>query len=522
MISTRKITAGAWLAVLAALVIAGSAVAAPSLTITPTEGPVKTPLVITGSGFAPGGLVDLKWQTVEGNRVSGAGFGEVLWPYATVVADSTGAFRLESKAPEDLGGPAHRIEARIGDNVTAQTSFTITRTAEITPKSGPIGTMITLHMTGGGWTQYDNIVAVTYDNSFIGFMCSFNSQGNMTLWLPATGDVGLHTIDVWPALYWGTYPAGAAGPTPWKIAHIADGDQPTKIPKFHFEFQLTPGDLTVPNVVPDPGQVTVVSDAVAAVATAKAPMIALSKDMATPGSDYLLAGGGFKAGDTVKLTWATVTVKEEIKKDKNLGWNATPVVRDLGTAVASPAGTFVVPLTTPYDFGGDHTIRALVDGKEVSQTSIRVQPRFEFVGPNSVNAGEKVNIRGYGLGSEQYTAVWSVLYDNKLNGWVSAFDTNGNATFDVYAVGAPGKHFIDIHEGSNGWPYLNLWESPWPWEPAQHFSFEIKGKAMATMQEPLSKETARAEAPFAALPLLLGGIAVVALALGSRRRGGDQ
>ncbi|MBI4392924.1 MAG: hypothetical protein HY556_03870 [Euryarchaeota archaeon] len=463
---------------LTALFVFGGASAAPTLAVNPDEGPVGTPFTVSGGGFAADSSVDLVWQTMEGNRVSGSGFTEVFWPLKTVKTDTTGAFRVELKAPYDLGGPPHRVEARVGDAVASSTEFTITRTAELSPVSGPLGTMLTLHMTGGGWTQYDNIVAVTYDNAFIGFMCSFNSQGNMTLWLPATGGVGLHTIDVWPALYWGP----DTGPTPWKIAHLAAGDQPTEIPQYHFEFQLTEGVATPDKMLPLEGAITGAQPPLSAEAlvnslkASAAPTLALSSGLIPPGQEMIVAGGGFKAGDTVKLTWSTVTAKTQIAKDKNRGWNATTTVtKDLANALVGPTGTFFVTLKVPYDFGGDHDIKAVVRGEPVAQTSLRVQPHFEFVGPAKVKAGEKVTIRGYGLGYEKYTAVWTVLYDNKLSGWVSAFETQGNATFEMYAVGSPGKHFIDIHEGSNGWPYLNLWESPWPWEPAQHFNFDIVG-----------------------------------------------
>lgn len=464
--------------VLTAFSLAGIATnasaAAPTLSVAPTQGNVDTPATLEGGGFSPGASVELVWQTMEGNRVSGSGYQEIFWPLGTVTADATGAIRFPFKVPFDLGGPSHRIEARLGKDVAATTNYTILRTAKIAPTSGPVGTTIELHMTGGGWTQFDNIVAVTYDNVFMGFQCSFNSQGNMTIWLPAAGKPGLHTIDVWPALYWGP----DSGPTPWKIAHLSDGDQPTKIPKYHFEFMITEGPSVAALVAKDDSMP--VSDAppsaaavLAQLKNVKEPTLALSADLLPTGHDFIVAGAGFAPGAAVKLEWKTVTVKTETKGDKNRGWNATPASRDLGTAVADAAGTFAAMLKVPEDFGGMHDIHAFVGDQKLAQTALQVKPRFEFLGPSVVKAGEKVTVGGYGLGYEKYTAVWSVLYDNQLHGWVSAFETQGKLTFDVYAVGEPGRHFIDVHEGSNGWPYLNLWESPWPWEPPAHFSFEI-------------------------------------------------
>lgn len=451
------------------------AAAGPTLSVTPTEGTVQTPAVIVGSGFAPGETVDLSWYTTIGNDVVVTP-APTIWPLTTVKADGMGEVRYAFKVPFDLGGP-HMIEARTAANLTATTDFAITRTAEIWPASGPIGTMITLHMTGGGSRQYDNIVAVTYDNVFMGFMCANNSQGNMTLTLPAVGALGLHAIDIWPSIWWGP----SDGPTPWKMPHISDGDQPTVVPKFHLEFELTEGVATLDKMLPQEhpmsvAQTPIPADALQArVKESKSPVLALSSGLLPPGGDLVIAGGGLAPGDTVELTWSTVTAKAKAKGYTNAGWNITPVTKSLATVTATSTGTFLLPMKVPYDFGGDHDIQAKVAGKSVAQTSLRIHPRFEFVGPSTVKAGEQVTLRGYGLGYEKYTAVWTLLYDNSVAGWVSAFETQGNVTWKMYAMGAPGKHFIDIHEGTGGFGYLNLHESPWPWEPAAHFNFDIAG-----------------------------------------------
>ena len=56
-------------------------------------------------------------------------------------------------------------------------------------------------MLGVGWTQFDNTLAVDYDNSYIGYGCGFNSNGYMVVHLFATGGPGIHIIDLHPLLY---------------------------------------------------------------------------------------------------------------------------------------------------------------------------------------------------------------------------------------------------------------------------------------------------------------------------------
>ena len=63
------------------------------------------------------------------------------------------------------------------------------------------GQPFTIHLKGLGWTQLDNTIAVDYDNSYVGYGCGFNSNGDVVLNLVATGGPGTHLIDMYPLLY---------------------------------------------------------------------------------------------------------------------------------------------------------------------------------------------------------------------------------------------------------------------------------------------------------------------------------
>ena len=63
------------------------------------------------------------------------------------------------------------------------------------------GQRFTIHLKGVGWTQIDNTLAVTYDNSYIGYGCGFNTNGDVVMNLLATGAPGTHLIDIYPMLY---------------------------------------------------------------------------------------------------------------------------------------------------------------------------------------------------------------------------------------------------------------------------------------------------------------------------------
>ena len=71
------------------------------------------------------------------------------------------------------------------------------------PKRVRVGETFTMQIKGVGWTELDNTVAVTYDNAAIGYACGFNTNGDVTINLVATGDPGTHLIDLYPAIYRG-------------------------------------------------------------------------------------------------------------------------------------------------------------------------------------------------------------------------------------------------------------------------------------------------------------------------------
>ena len=63
------------------------------------------------------------------------------------------------------------------------------------------GQEFTINLDGVGWTQFDNTLAVTYDNSFVGYGCGFNSSGYTVIHMHASGAPGTHLIDLYPMLY---------------------------------------------------------------------------------------------------------------------------------------------------------------------------------------------------------------------------------------------------------------------------------------------------------------------------------
>jgi len=98
--------------------------------------------------------------------------------------------------------------------------------------------MATYHVKGVGWTETANIYTLVYDNSYVGFACGFNSQGDIQIVLPLTGEPGLHYVDLYPAIYRGEDIRGAVN---FRLPQLtyADDHPGEELPAFHFVVEVT-------------------------------------------------------------------------------------------------------------------------------------------------------------------------------------------------------------------------------------------------------------------------------------------
>jgi hypothetical protein len=214
-------------------------VAGATLALTPTQGPVGTRAMLRGQGFPANSSLQLVWQTFVGSRVSGSGFEPQDKDFAQVKVGSDGRFESPVTIPDDLGG-LHGLALRNGDRLAARAFFVIeTSIVSITPKSGPAGTPVTIHLKGVGWTEYDNIYTATYDNAYMGYACGFNSQGDVVINFTAAGEPGEHLIDLYPGIYQG--PANEPQQL-YRLPQLtyADDHPGNKIPALRFAFEVVP------------------------------------------------------------------------------------------------------------------------------------------------------------------------------------------------------------------------------------------------------------------------------------------
>jgi hypothetical protein len=213
-------------------------VANASVALSPTQGPVGTRATLRGEGFPSGATLQLAWETSTGSRISGRDFEWRERPLGEVTVGPDGRIDVPVTIPEDLGG-RHGVALRRGDQTLARVFFAIeTSIVSISPVSGPVGTPVSIHLKGVGWTEYDNLYVATYDNAYMGYVCGFASQGDVVINFQATGTPGPHIIDLYPGIYQGP-------PTEPQLLYrqaqltYADDHPGNKIPALRFVFEVT-------------------------------------------------------------------------------------------------------------------------------------------------------------------------------------------------------------------------------------------------------------------------------------------
>src|SRR6516164_5978682 len=171
----------------------GELVAAP-----PFSG-VGEPALVRGEGLEPGKSYKLNWTRVVGNQLMGPGAeqpGRTNWEeMSKVIAESTadpsGNIEFHFTTPDDLGG-THRLWIDTGSAKKFGSYWVKPTALPVDVTSGPVGTTFTIHLKGGGWTETANIFHVVYDNSYTGYACAFNSNGDIEIFMKATGAPGMH------------------------------------------------------------------------------------------------------------------------------------------------------------------------------------------------------------------------------------------------------------------------------------------------------------------------------------------
>jgi hypothetical protein len=348
--------------------------------------------------------------------------------------DASGSFNLTVKAPLDWGG-LHDIYALVDGVAVAKGGFLISRHATISPKSGPIGTPITITYYGLGSKLYEGSAAMTYDNTFVGQVTANWSRGVAVAHIRASGSVGRHVIVLTDAVTY-SYMNIPQSPNPWatgsKLIFTVTKDAGRPKPVVDWPASVAPTMSSFTTVLPQAAKTT-------AGATGS-----LSVSSGTILTKVDVTASGLTAGAPVDLEWASVVGN----RVNCTGTCWTTLNTPLGKTSAGADGTLRTQVTVPDGLGGWHAVQVIQDGQVKAQFPFFVKRSFASAQPVSdltLRRGQHFTIHLKGLGWTQLDNTIAVDYDNAYIGYACGFNSQGDTVINLTATGAPGTHLIDMY-----------------------------------------------------------------------------
>jgi hypothetical protein len=412
------------------------------LQVTPDEGVAGTPITISGSQLPANAKVELTWSTAnatwlvqtEPDTVNYLGRSDTEFAVVldTTSTNANGAFKVKLDAPQDWGG-LHDIYAVVKGVEESHGGFITLRTVTVTPKSGPIGTPITITYSGLGASLYTGGASLLWDNHYVGELMANWTRGVARVTIRAAGPVGQHTIQIGNAISY-LYLNVPQSPIPYTNGATVtftvtkdDGPPPSSI---DWPVDVAP-TISARTTLQTSG-LSVGTDAKAQLATTRGPVDTAVK----------LTASGISSNATVQLIWSTVVGNRV--NCKSTCW--TFVSQSLGSAKPS-GGAVNTEITVPDGLGGWHVVQLVQGGKIVAQVPFYVMESIVGKGVSSVvvKEGQSFTIHLKGVGWTQLDNTVGVDYDNSYIGYGCGFNSNGDVLLHLNATGGPGTHLIDLY-----------------------------------------------------------------------------
>ena len=425
----------------------GTGIPAPTiklLTTKPDTAVAGTDFAVSGSGLPANKDVLLTWSTAAVNWVLDARpdsvdyLGRTATNYNVQLAiahtDATGAFNLTVKVPQDWGG-LHDIYAVVDGVQVAKGGFLIARHATISPKSGPIGTPITITYSGLGSKLYEGSASMTYDNKFVGQLTANWNRGTAVAHIRASGPVGKHVIVLTDAVTY-SYMNIPQSPNPWatasKLYFTVTKDAGRPKPEIDWPAKVAPTMWAYTTLIPG---------ATSSAGSAKGSLSVTTGAILTK-TDVSVSG--LTPNAPVDLEWASVVGN----RVNCTGTCWTTLNVPLGTATSAADGSLSTKITVPDGLGGWHAVQVIQNGQVKAQLPFFVKRSFASAEPVSnlkLYAGEHFTIHLKGLGWTQLDNTIAVDYDNAYIGYACGFNSQGDTVINLTATGAPGTHLIDMY-----------------------------------------------------------------------------
>jgi len=403
-----------------------------ALEVTPDRGPVGTTITLTGTGLPANATLDVLWQTVEAEWLQepplfkGIGVREIRYRIATVTTSGDGRFSTTLKVPEEYGG-AHDIYIAQTGRILTKTGFRTLPAVTMIPTAGRVGTPIRIKLTGFNPAhQLETWYFVMYDNRLVGYFTALRTGGTARITIPATGEPGLHMVEIFNGGIGGPYRNPESSPL-----RAIKGLEPI----FRFTFLITPGEAVLPPSIP----AQLAKPAPGIEPPLSSPVIWSDPRSGSVGTPAVLRGKGFAAGEKIDLLFYNM----KGNRLSSTGFGA--YVEDLGTVTVGADGRFEWRYQIPDHLGGDHRIAARVRGEEVTATTLTVARTALPLVARQYRVGDEIVVHVKGVGWTETDNILSFVYDNAWIGYSCGFNTDGDVVIRVRASGAPGWHYIDVY-----------------------------------------------------------------------------
>ena len=441
-----------------------------NLDVVPSQGVIGTPITITGKGLPANTTLPLTWATLDGTWVAdiqpnsvnylGTKYTKYNVNIATVTTDATGGFVYKTKVPSDFGG-VHDIYAVQNGAAIAHGGFQTTRELKISPKSGPIGTPITITYTGMGASLYTAGAAVHWDSSYAGEVQALWTRGTGKVVIRAAGNVGDHIIDVKDAITF-AYLNILQSPVPYanggRATFKVTADKGIGKPYIVWPATVEPTlelRTTLSTVGLNPN-----TKAIAKLSKTSGPILTKTTFSAT----------GLSSTGTHQLVWASVVGNRVNCTGTCWVYNSIPLatVNVTGSSMSSD-------ITIPDNLGGWHVIQLkqgdVIEAQAAFYVKHSIMPFYDKAGKvigmglakadnsgsveafakggagapsTTFKAGEEITISIKGVGWTQLDNTMAVTYDNSYVGYGCGFNSNGYMVIHITATGEPGTHIIDL------------------------------------------------------------------------------
>ena len=393
------------------------------VSVSPTHGPVGTPVAVKAEGLPANEDVLIVWRTVKGSwkvadaEYHGRDYAPVGYQVAGLKSDAAGTASASFVIPEDFGF-THDIVVQKGGRLLSQTGFYVDMTVDVSPKSGPVGSAINIDVKGIGWRQLQNSWLLLYDNNFTGWMSSVSTGGSASVTIPATGAPGLHIIEV------------LHGDFTFAYRNMQQSPEPDR-PRFAIPFTITGGDAVLP---PPPDQ-QAQTDIRGLPANGQ---LDVTPRFAPINKPVAVSGKGLDSGKAYQLNWTTVTGN----RVSGGGWEESS--RVIAKATSDASGDIRFDVSLPDDLGGVHQFWIDDRGTKKAGT-VWIQPTAMPLDVDHGPAGTPFTIHLKGVGWTETANIYTVVYDNNYIGYACGFNSQGDVEIRLYATGEAGWHFIDLY-----------------------------------------------------------------------------